>query len=170
MSMERFGLDYNVLVTASGVGIRIGDVDSIGFFTKATGANSFVTLTLSTGANLAAAATFGYTAPAGWAPIVHFYEDTSNGVGTAVWSNKVANNAAGLVYAGTGGGTGSNVVPYNGATFALGAGVAIAFFLLASQVPAGYNYVIATGTACTVMAISTPDVERAPYLLPAMSS
>jgi hypothetical protein len=159
-----FGEDWNYLAVAAGVGIRIADADSIAFNVIITVAAT-VTLTLSAGNTLAQAATLGYTTPTGWAPIVYYYTDSSAGVGTAVWSNKVANNAAGDVYHGAG----SNLVPYTGT---LASGQAILFTLLASQVPAGYNYVkatVSTGTA-TIQAISSPNVQRAPWNLPAMSS
>jgi hypothetical protein len=166
MSMERFGLDYNICLVASGVGLRIADVDSIGFFGVTSGAATF-TLTIATGNTLAQAATNGYTAVTGFAPIVHYYTNADAGVGTGVWSNKVANNSTGIVYGGTAGGTGSNVVPY---TSTIATTTAVAFFLLASMVPAGYNYVKCTAVNANVIAVSCPDVERAPYLLPAMSS
>jgi len=157
--MERFGLDWMPCVNSAGVAIRIADCDSIAWVAGGVTSASF-TFTLS--------ATFGgsYTAPAGWAPIVHYYTDSSNGVGTAIWSDKVANNAAGDAYHGSG----SNVVPYTG-TITTGTGVLIT--LLASQVPIALPYVkctVSAGSATYLVAITTPVVQRRSNLMPALSA
>jgi hypothetical protein len=156
--MEAFGREWNVCAVASGVAINIGDASSIAFIATGDGTNAYtLTLTLS--------ATFGgsYTAPSGWAPIVHYYTDSSNGAGTAIWSDKVANNAAGDVYHGSG----SNVVPYTG-TIADGVGVLVT--VLASMVPSGFKYIKCTANHGGVIAITDLDVQRRSNNLPAMSA
>lgn len=164
MAFAHLGEDYNICAVASGVGIRIADFDAVGILATTSTTTSW-TLTLSTGNTLAQAATFGYSQPTGWAPIVYYYTDSSNGAGTAVWSQKVANNATGDVFHGAG----SNVVPYTGT---IASGTSVFFTLLATQVPVGYNYlkVTASGGTGITMVIASPDVQRAPYNLPAMSS
>jgi hypothetical protein len=157
MSMERFGLDYNICLAASGVGIKIADADSIGFFGVTTGAATF---TLTICATLAGS----YVASSiSWTPIIHYYTNADAGAGTGQWSNKVANNATGNVYSGAG----SNVVPY---TSTIATTTAVAFFLLASMVPAGYEYVKCTAVNSSLIGVTCLDVERAPWNLPAMSS
>jgi hypothetical protein len=154
--MERYGLDYQVCAVASGVAIRVADTDAITYICITSGAAS---------ATLLLSATFGgsYAVPSGWAPVVHYYTDSSNGAGTAVWSDKIANNAAGDVYHGAG----SVTVPY---TSTITNGTSFMFTVLASQIPVSFPYIKCTGTNCTVVAITTPVVQRRSNFLPAMSA
>jgi hypothetical protein len=154
--MEGAFCKWNVCAVASGVGIRIADCDSIAFIGITSGAAS-ATLLLS--ATLAGS----YVVPSGWAPIVHYYTDTSNGAGTAIWSDKIANNAAADPYHGSG----SVTVPYTGT---ISNGTSFLFTVLASMVPVGYEYIKCTGTNATIIAISDPIVQRASRNMPAMSA
>jgi hypothetical protein len=165
--MEQAFFEWNVCAKAGNQGIRIADADSIAYICTGGGTAASFAITLSptysggTGAS--------YIVPSGWAPIVHYYTDSSNGAGTAVWSDKVANNAAGIVYGGTAGGTGSATVPYTGT---IGVGVAILFTVLASMVPIGYQYINVTASAGTglVIAITDPVVQRRSNFMPAMAA
>src|SRR5258708_2184806 len=85
--MEGVGRSYVVLPTASGVAINMRDYGAVEFW--GTNDNTF-TLTLAT--------TFAgsYSAPAGFTPITHYYDNVDNGVGTGVFT-KVTQAASNVV-------------------------------------------------------------------------
>lgn len=158
--MEAFGRQWNVCAAAGGVAIKIADASSIAFIATISVAATF-TLSISP--------TFGgsyVNTSIAWNPIVHYYTNGDAGAGTGQWA-AVANNAAGNIYNSQG--SGSYLVPYTGTIANTNA---VVIELLASQVPAGYEYVkcaATTGTA-TILALTDLDVQRRPSLLPAMSA
>lgn len=161
--MEQLGRNVNVVAVASGVGIRIADCSSIAWLMTYDGSTAFhATLSISptfTGSYV--------NSSISWNPIVHYYTNADNGAGTGQWSAAVANNSAGNAYNGQG--AGSYLVPYTGS---FTAGNAAWVELLASQVPAGYEYVKCTvsGGSGLCIAIAQLDVQRRPANLPAMSA
>lgn len=140
---EGLGRNYNIMSVASGAAINLRDYSSIEFI--GTNDNTY-TLTLATSFG------GGYSQPASWNPITHYYQDTSNGVGTAVWTKQT--QAA------------SNVVT-------VGSDYQVAFVLLQSMVPDTYTYVKCTASAPgdgTLVAICVPLVQRAPAQLAKLSA
>lgn len=141
--MEGIGRKYNVVSVASGVALNMRDYGSILFV--GTNDNTY-TLTLST--------TFGgsYSQPSGWNPITHYYQDTSNGAGTAAWT-KVTQAASNAVV--------------------VGSDYQVGFELLQSMVPDTYTYVKCTASAPgdgTLVAVLQPLVGRAPANLAIISA
>lgn len=160
--MEQLGRNWNVCAVASGVGIKIADASSIAWVMTGDGTDTFHA-TLSISPTLSGSYV---NTSISWNPIVHYYTNQDNGAGTGQWV-VVANNAAGNIYNGQG--AGSYLIPYTGA---FTDNEAIIVELLASQVPAGYEYVKCTVSAGTglCVAITQLDVQRRASLLPAMSA
>lgn len=141
--MEQLGRTINSVPVASGVALNMRDYSSIAFY--GTNDNTF-TLTLAT--------TFGggYSQPSGWNPITHYYNETSNGAGTAVWT-KVTQSASNAVVQAADNGTW--------------------FELLQSMVPDTYVYVKCTASAPgdgVLVAYLCPIVQRAPANLAKISA
>jgi|SRR5580698_2954107 hypothetical protein len=156
--MEAFGREWNVCAVASGVGINIRDASSIAYILTGDGSDVFHA-TLSICATLAGSYV---NSSISWNPVTHYYTNSDNGAGTGTWT-KVANNSTPSFFVG-----GSYLVPYTG-NFTDSEAVVIE--VLASQVPAGYNYIkcsVSAGTGLCV-AVTDLDVQRAPANLPAMS-
>jgi hypothetical protein len=141
--MEGLARVLNQVPKAGGVALSMRDCSGIFFY--GTNDDTF-TLTVS--------ATFGgsYTQPSGWNPITRWYQETSNGAGTAAWTDQTQAASNAVVQAsdyGTG------------------------FHLLASQMPAGYTYVKCTATTGDGLLVATLydlNVQRDPANLAIVSA
>jgi hypothetical protein len=123
--MEALGRLVSQVPKASGVALSMRDCSGIMFY--GTNDDTF-TLTVS--------ATFGgsYTAPSGWAPVTRWYQETSNGAGTAAWTDQTQAASNAVVQAADDG---------------------TVFHLLASQMPAGMVYVKCTATTADGLLVAT---------------
>ena len=144
--MQGLGRVFNLLGTASGVGINMAEASSITFYGTNDG-----TYTLTCSKTFAGS----YTTPAGWAPIATAYTNADNGVGTGGWT-KVTQAASTAVTTAT--------------------DIAVAFTVMTSGLPDGYQYVKCTKTTDndgnpSVMAIVHDlTVQRTPANLITLSA
>lgn len=115
--MLALGRAYNIVGTASGVGINMAECSAVGFYGTNDGT---YTLTLAT--------TFAgsYTQPSGWNPITTAYTNADNGAGTGAWV-KVTQAASNAVVTAT--------------------DIAVYFELYTSALPDTYQYVKVTKTS-----------------------
>ena len=144
--MLGLGRQFNIVGTASGVGINMRDYSSIGIYGTNDGT---YTLTLST------SFAGSYTQPSGWNPITVKYTNSDNGAGTGAWT-KVTQSASNAVVTAT--------------------DIAVYFELYTSQVPDTYDYVTVTKTSandgnpsCLVI-LHDLSVQRAPAALGIVSA
>jgi hypothetical protein len=144
--MHGLGRLFNIVGTASGVGIALEACSAITFYGTNDGTYT-----------LTAATSFGgsYTQPSGWNPITLKWTNADNGVGTGTWT-KVTQSASNAVVTAT--------------------DIAVVFTLFGSQVPATYNYVMCTKTSANdgnpscLAIVHDLTVQRAPAALTALSA
>lgn len=144
MAQEGLGFKYMIVPAASGVAIALNFCAAIGFY--GTNDNTF-TLTLAT------SFAGSYSQPSGWNPITHYYQETSNGAGTASWA-KVTQAASNAVVQASDNGT--------------------YFELMCTAVPDTYTYVKCTasspGDGLLVAVLHDLEVQRGPVNMPKVSA
>jgi hypothetical protein len=144
--MVGLGRVFNIVGTASGVGIAIQAGAAITFYGTNDGT---YTLTLAT--------TFAgsYTQPSGWNPITYAWTNADNGAGTGAWA-KVTQSASNAVVVAT--------------------DIAVAFTLFGSAVPDTYKYVTCTKTSANdgnpscLAIVHDLSVQRTPANLAILSA
>lgn len=144
--MVALGRMFNIVGTASGVGISLIDCSAITFYGTNDGTYTVTLATSFAGS---------YTQPTGFNPFTYAWTNSDNGAGTGKWV-KTSQSASNAVV------TASDI--------------AVAFTLFVSQVPDTYKYVMCTKTATndgnpSCMAIVHDLlVQRAPANLVALSA
>ena len=144
--MVALGRVFNIVGTASGVGIALNGASAIGFYGTNDGT---YTLTLAT------SFAGSYSQPSNWNPVTYAWTNSDNGAGTGQWA-KVTQAASNAVV------TASDIAVY--------------FEVLTSQIPDTYNYIKCTKTATNdgnpalLAIVHDLDVQRTPANLPALSA
>lgn len=142
--MEGLGRVFNVISVASGVGINLSGASAVSFI--GTNDNTYTVTIAKTFAG-------SYTQPTGFNPIARWYQDTSNGAGTAAWTKQTQAASNALVIA---------------------SDYQVVFTVLASQMPDLYQYVKCTasspGDGTLVAVLHDLTVQRGPANLAILSA
>jgi len=141
--MEGLGRIYDVIDVASGVYFSLKNCDAVDFVVKCSSTTT-TSVALVAATTYAAGTTLNFTTANGFGQAAHYYQNTTNN-GTAGWTKQTASWA-------------SNVLTV-GAT----SGYMSVFTVYGTQMAAGYPYIAATGTNCTITAILHDlTVQRGP--------
>ena len=141
--MEGLGRIIDVIVTASGNYFSMKNASAVTFVCKCSSTTT-TSVALVGATTFAAGTTLNWTTANGFGQAAHYYQNTVNN-GTAGWTKQAAT--------------------WTTNSIAIGAtsGYVSVFDVYTSQFAAGYDYIAATGTNCTITAILHDlTVQRGP--------
>lgn len=141
--MEGLGRVFDVIDVASNVYFSLKNASAVSFVCYAS-STSTTTVVLTGATTYAAGTTLAWSTANGFGQCAHYYQNTKHD-GTAGWTKQTAS--------------------WSTATLTIGAtsGYVSVFSVFSSQFAAGYPYINADGTNCTIVAILHDlDVQRGP--------